>query len=63
MSVALTGILSTGFVVIVLENTNRGTTFGDPYFLNLTNMGMYLGNYHGKQAQPFIYSPPYTDQH
>ncbi|TPX12902.1 uncharacterized protein E0L32_006782 [Thyridium curvatum] len=35
------------FVVIVLENTNRGTTFGDPYFLNLTNMGMYLDNYHG----------------
>lgn len=38
----------TGFVVIVLENTNKDVTFGDPYFLNLTNMGMTLGRYHGK---------------
>lgn len=36
-----------GFVVIVLENTNKDVTFGDPYFLNLTNMGMVLNNYHG----------------
>ncbi|KKK20303.1 hypothetical protein P175DRAFT_0502574 [Aspergillus ochraceoroseus IBT 24754] len=35
------------FVVIVLENTNKDVTFGDPYFLNLTNMGMVLGGYHG----------------
>lgn len=42
-----------GFVVIVLENTNKDVTFGNPYFLNLTNMGMVLGNYHGKYS-PWI---------
>ncbi|KAJ5489601.1 hypothetical protein N7539_004491 [Penicillium diatomitis] len=35
------------FVVIVLENTNRGVTMGDPYFLNLTHWGMLLNGYHG----------------
>lgn len=39
-------IIVLGYVVIVLENTNKDVTFGNPYFLNLTNMGMTLGNYH-----------------
>jgi hypothetical protein len=39
-----------GFVVIVFENTNKDVTFGNPYFLNLTNMGMTLGNYYGKYS-------------
>ncbi|KAJ6092480.1 hypothetical protein N7486_007769 [Penicillium sp. IBT 16267x] len=34
-------------VIYVLENTNKDVTFGNPYYLNLTNMGMTLGNYHG----------------
>jgi hypothetical protein len=41
-------ILVTGYVVIVLENTNKATTLGSPYYANLTTMGMLLGNYEGK---------------
>lgn len=41
-------IYSSGFVVIVLENTNKDVTMGNPYFLNLTHYGMLLGGYHGE---------------
>ncbi|KAJ9643675.1 uncharacterized protein PV06_09142 [Exophiala oligosperma] len=35
------------FVVVVFENNNKDVTFGEPYFLNLTTMGMSLGSYYG----------------
>lgn len=45
-------------MVIVLENTNKGVTMGDPYFLNLTHWGMLLGGYHGKiQTNWWRHSP------
>ena len=34
--------------MIIEENTNQATTFGTPYFLNLTNMGMTLMGSHGE---------------
>ncbi|KAJ5389032.1 uncharacterized protein N7496_000100 [Penicillium cataractarum] len=52
------------FVVVVLENTNKGVTMGDPYFLNLTHWGMLLGNYHGTThpSQPnYITMVTHTD--
>ncbi|KAJ5609815.1 hypothetical protein N7528_009081 [Penicillium herquei] len=35
------------FVVIVYENNNKDVTFGEPYWYNITELGMVLGNYHG----------------
>lgn len=36
-----------GYVVIVFENNNKDVTFGHPYWYNLTEMGMVLGDFHG----------------
>ncbi|CAL5869252.1 uncharacterized protein PFLUO_LOCUS3480 [Penicillium psychrofluorescens] len=35
------------YVVIVFENNNKDVTFGHPYWYNLTEMGMVLGDFHG----------------
>lgn len=42
-----------GFVVVVLENTNKDVTMGNEYFLNLTHYGMVLGGYHGRSTLTF----------
>jgi len=39
-----------GFVVVVLENTNKATALGTPYYQNLTTMGMLLNGYQGITA-------------
>ncbi len=43
---------SIGFVVVVLENTNKATALGTPYYQNLTSMGMLLDSYQGTAPQP-----------
>jgi len=35
------------FVVVVFENNNKDVTYGEPYWRNLTHLGMNLGQYHG----------------
>ncbi len=36
-----------GFVVVILENTNKATALGTPYYQNLTTMEMLLNGYQG----------------
>jgi hypothetical protein len=35
------------YVVVVFENNNKDVTYGEPYWRNLTHMGMLLGGMHG----------------
>lgn len=37
-----------GFVVVVLENTNKATALADPYYRHLASMGMLLNGYQGE---------------
>lgn len=45
---------SIGFVVVVLENTNKATALGTPYYQNLTRIGMLLDGYQGTAPPPLI---------
>lgn len=37
-----------GFVVIVMENTNKVTALADPYYRSLADAGVLLNGYQGK---------------
>jgi xanthine/uracil permease len=37
-----------GFVVIVMENTNKATALADPYYRQLADSGVLLNGYQGK---------------
>lgn len=37
-----------GFVVIVMENTNKDTALADPYYRQLADSGVLLNGYQGK---------------
>ena len=37
-----------GFVVIVMENTNKVTALADPYYRSLADTGVLLNGYQGK---------------
>lgn len=52
-----------GFVVVVLENTNKATALGTPYYQNLTQMGMLLNGYQGTThpSQVRVVSPSLSD--
>jgi hypothetical protein len=37
-----------GFVVVVMENTNKDTALADPYYRQLADSGVLLNEYQGK---------------
>lgn len=46
-----------GFVVIVMENTNKATALANPYYQQLASEGVLLNGYQGKYT-PNYYGEP-----
>lgn len=43
-----------GFVVVVMENTNKATALANPYYQKLADEGVLLNGYQGEHASNFL---------